>query len=117
MFIKRKKMNIKILLLSLVLPVTAYAHDSKRPPELWSWFKDMNKSSEACMIQSSFILDKIGIENITHNDYGVYGTYKSNRIVIKCLPKDKKSLLWVAVAGSDKDSVEIIRNKIVSDVS
>lgn len=86
------------------------------PPELWSWYKNMNKSAEACKLQSQFILEKIGIENIVHNEYGVYGTYTSNRIVIKCLPNNENSLLWVAVAGSDRDSVEILRNKIIYDV-
>ena len=107
---------MKKLILFLILPFSAIAHESNKPPELWSWFKDMNKSSEACKIQSSFILDKIGVKNIKQNEYGVYGIFQSNRIVVKCLPKEKNSILWVAVAGTDRDSVELIRNKIVSDV-
>jgi len=110
--------NLKSLLLFLIiLPTASYAHDRIPPPELWSWYKAMNKSSDACKLQSQFILEKIGIQNIVHNEYGVYGTHTSNRIVIKCLPNKEKSLLWVAVAGSDRDSVEILRNKIVSDVN
>jgi len=107
---------MKKLIPLLLLPLSAIAHESKQAPELWSWFKDMNKSSEACKIQSQFILDKIGVKNIKHNDYGVYGVFQSNRIVVKCLPKQENSILWVAVAGTDKDSVELIRNKIVTDV-
>lgn len=109
-------MNIKILTLLMIFPLTSFAHESEKPPELWSWFKNMNKSSEACKIQSSFILEKIGVKNVVQNEHGVYGVYASNRIVIKCLSQDTKSILWVAVAGSDRDSVELIRNKIVSDV-
>ena len=104
------------LLMLLLLPFTVFAHESNKPPELWSWFKDMNKSSQACKIQSSFILEKIGIKNLIQNEHGVYGTFQTNRIVIKCLPQNENSLLWVAVAGSDRDSVELIRNKIIADV-
>lgn len=107
---------MKKIILLLILPFSVIAHESNTPPELWSWFKDMNKSSEACKIQSSFILDKIGVKNIKQNEHGVYGVFQSNRIVVKCLPKDKNSILWVAVAGTDRDSVELIRNKIVTDV-
>ena len=108
---------MKIIILLLLMPFSAIAHESKQPPELWSWFKDMNKSSEACKIQSSFILEKIGVKNVMQNKQGVYGTFQSNRIVVKCLAKEKNSILWVAVAGSDKDSVELIRNKIIADVN
>jgi len=52
-----------------------FLHQSEKPPELWSWFKDMNKSSEACKIQSSFIIDKTGVKNIIQNEYGVYATF------------------------------------------
>ena len=101
----------------LLLPFSVIAHESKKPPELWSWFKNMSKSSEACKIQSSFILEKIGVKNVIQNEHGVYGVFQSNRIVVKCLPKEKNSILWVAVAGTDRDSVELIRNKIVTDVN
>ena len=108
---------MKKIILLLLMPFSVIAHESNKPPELWSWFKDMNKSSEACKIQSSFILEKVGVKNIMQNEHGVYGTYQSNRIVVKCLSKEKNSILWVAVAGSDKDSVELIRNKIIADVN
>ena len=61
-------------------------------------------------------LDKIGVKNIIQNEHGVYGAFKTNRKVIKCLPQDKNSLLWIDVAGSDRDSVELIRNKIIADI-
>ena len=107
---------MKKIIVLLLIPFSAFAHKSNKPPELWSWFKDMNISEEACKIQSSFILNKIGVKSIIQNEHGVYGTFKSNRIVVKCLPKKLNSILWVAVAGTDRDSVKLIRNKIVTDV-
>ncbi len=50
---------------------------SDKPPELWSWFKDLNKSKEACEIQSSFILQSLKLENQTETAYGIYGNIKS----------------------------------------
>jgi len=100
----------------LTLPFCISAHTADTPPELWSWFKQLSKSKAACKIQSSFILDKIGVKNLVENDYGIYGTYRNNRVVVKCLEQNANSLLWVAVAGQDKDSVELIRNKIVADI-
>jgi len=105
-----------IISLAMLLPVVTYAHDSNKPPELWSLFKDLNKSSAACKIQSSFILEKIGVRNLVENNYGLYGEFKNNRVVVKCVDKGEKSTLWVAIAGNDRDSVELIRNKIIKDI-
>ena len=100
----------------MFLPVVTYAHDSNKLPELWSLFKDLNKSSAACKIQSSFILEKIGVKKLVINSYGLYGEFKNNRVVVKCVERDEKSTLWVAIAGHDRDSVELIRNKIIKDI-
>ena len=107
-----------ILLIMLIsMPAILYAHDSNKPPALGSWFKTLDKSSGACKIQSSFVLQKIGVKNLVENDYGVYGNYKNNRVVVKCLDKNDKSILWVAVAGKDGDSVELLRNEIVKEIN
>lgn len=100
----------------MLLSITANAHNLNKPPELWSHFKDLNKSAAACKIQSLFILEKIGINNLVESNYGLYGTYRSNRVVVKCVDKGNKSTLWVAIAGTDRDSVELIRNKILTDI-
>ena len=100
----------------MFLPMATYAHDSNKPPELWSLFKDINKSVAACKIQSSFILEKIGVKNLVENNYGIYGVYKNNRVVVKCVDRGEESTLWVAIAGIDRDSVELIRNKIITDI-
>ncbi len=94
----------------------SYSSSQSTPPELWSWFKDLDKSAKACEIQSSFILQKLKVENQTENEYGLYGNIKSNRIVIKCIAIGEKSKLWVAVAGNDKDSVEYIRNLLIKEI-
>ena len=100
----------------MFFPVVTCAHDENNPPELWSHFKSLNKSAAACKIQSSFILEKIGVKNLVENNYGLYGVFKNNRVVVKCIDNGKKSNLWVAVAGIDRDSVELIRNKIIVDI-
>ncbi|MBL4796689.1 MAG: hypothetical protein JKY50_04705 [Oleispira sp.] len=98
--------------------VASSAWSGEQPPELWSWIKDLNKSKEACEIQSSYILQSISLENRIENEYGIYGNVKSNRVVVKCIEiSDNKSKLLVAVAGKNKDSVEIIRNKIVQSIN
>ena len=90
---------------------------SEKPPELWSWIKDIEKSKEACEIQSSYALKSIGLENQKENEYGIYGNVKSNRVVVKCIEiTATQSKLLVAVAGNNKDSVEIVRNKIIKSI-
>ncbi len=44
---------------------------NNKPPELWSWFKDLEKSVKACEIRSSFILQNLHFENRTENQYGI----------------------------------------------
>ncbi|EAT13879.1 hypothetical protein HF888_10605 [Bermanella marisrubri] len=88
-----------------------------KPPELWSWFKDLNKSKEACQIQSSYSLKVLGLENQVENEHGIYGNVRSNRVVVKCIGMSpNKSKLMVAVAGHNRDSVELVRNKIIDSI-
>ena len=108
---------MKWILFSLVF-ISNVIWSSERPPELWSWIKDLDKSKEACEIQSSFVLQVIKLENQKENKYGIYGNVKSNRVVVKCIEiSATKSKLMVAVAGNNRDSVEIIRNKIVGSIN
>lgn len=109
---------MKNWILTLVLFSGAcFAHEPEKAPELWSWFKDLDKSAAACEIQSSFALQTIGLENQIENEYGIYGTYKGNRVVVKCLAMGEgKSKVWVAVAGHDRDAVELVRNIIVKEI-
>lgn len=102
-------------LLCLALTISAAA-DQTSPPELWSWFKDLNKSVKACEIQSSVALQNINAENIVENEYGIYANIKGNRIVVKCIEYNNKSKVWVAVAGNDRDSVELIRNRLINEI-
>ena len=107
-------MRVTLLALLMLFPLVALAGDEGRPPALWSWIKDLNKSKEACEIQSSFVLQKIKLENQVENEFGIYGNVKSNRVVVKCIAIGKnKSKLLVAVAGYNRDSVELVRNHIV----
>ncbi len=111
-------MNLRsiALIVLLLTPTVGLSHEPNHPPELWSWFKVLKKSSDACKIQSAFVLEKIGIKNLVENEYGIYGVFKNNRIVVKCLEDGDNSKLWVAIAGMDRDSVELLRNKIVKDI-
>ncbi len=107
---------MKNLLLTLLL-VSPFAYSSEEPPELWSWFKDLNKSKEACEIQSSYTLQMLQLENQTENEYGIYGNVKSNRVVVKCIEiTPNSSKLMVAVAGYNRESVELVRNKIIKSI-
>ena len=106
--------NVLIVFLTLFIAGVSYAD---KPPELWSWFKDLPKSKEACEIQSSFMLRKLNLENQVENKYGIYGNIRSNRVVVKCISiTDDTSKLMVAVAGNDKKSVELVRNIIVDSI-
>jgi len=110
-------MRLTVLVFAFLLSSTAMAESVDKPPELWSWIKDLNKSKEACEIQSSFVLRKLNVSNQVENEYGIYGNVKSNRIVVKCISiNEKASKLLVAVAGSNRDSVELVRNEIVKSI-
>src|SRR5690606_32739749 len=93
----------KILALLFLLSEPALA--AEKPPELWSSFKDLSKSKEACEVQSSYALQVFGLENQVENENGIYGNVKSNRVVVKCIEiSPTQSKLMVAVAGHNKDS-------------
>lgn len=109
--------TILMVIVSAALACQALAEDVRKPPELWSSFKDLNKSADACQIQSLYVLDKINVTNLVHNQQGIYGVYESNRVVVKCIPQGEGSKLMVAVAGYERDSVELLRNLIIREVN
>ena len=108
----------KILLLLLILwSFPVYAHNDNSPPQLWSWFEDLDVSKKECRNESLNALETLRIRNIVQNQHGTYGTFRSNRVVVKCLKlKKNKSKLWVAVAGPVASSVESLRNKIINQI-
>ena len=90
------------------------AQEIEKPPELWSWFKDLQKHKAACLTQSFLALSEVGLKNTTKNEYGFYGNIDNNRIVVKCLSTDSnRSKVMVAVAGTNRKSVESLRNNII----
>ena len=110
-------MKILLFILSYTVSISSFAHTENRVPALGSWFKTLYKSSEACKIQSNYVLQKIGVTNLVENDYGVYGNYKRNRVVVKCLEQGHNSIVWVAVAGMDPGSTELLRNIIIKEIN
>ena len=92
------------------------AHEHLPPPELWSWIKELNKSTQDCRLQSSMTLKSMGVEHQIENEYGLYGVYKGNRVVIKCLTHGETSKLMVAVAGYNGRQVEKVRNHILEQI-
>lgn len=106
-----------LIALNLVFVCQAFAGVPNQPPELWSWFKDLNKSAGACQIQSLYVLDKLKVKDLVDNQHGVYGVYQSNRVVVKCIPQGEHSKLMVAVAGYDRDAAELLRNLIIKEVN
>jgi len=103
-----------VLLIVILFSNNIVAHEIDKPPELWSWFKDLQKSKETCLTQSFLALSEVGIKNITQNEYGFYGNIENNRVVVKCLSNDlNSSKVMVAVAGTKRKSVETIRNNII----
>ena len=110
-------MRTILFMLFAVFSINASSHEAEQAPELWSWFKDLDKSKEACEIQSSFTLSQLNLENQTENEHGIYGNIKSNKVVVKCIAiAERKSKLMVAVAGYNRDSVELIRNKVIRSI-
>ena len=69
-----------------------------------------------CPLQSKFVLEQMGVEQLAANDNGIDGVLRGNRVVVKCTGSGAKSVSWVAVAGADRDSVDLIRNKIHADI-
>jgi len=103
-----------LLLITILFSNSIIAHEIDKPPELWSWFKDLQKPKAACLTQSFFALSEVGLENTTQNEYGFYGDIENNRIVVKCLSTDSnRSKVMVAVAGTNRKSVESLRNNII----
>ena len=51
------------------------ADEVDKPPQLWSWFKDLQKPKTGCLKQSFLALSEVGIPNIKQNEYGFLYKY------------------------------------------
>ena len=103
-----------LFLIAILFSNSLLAHETDKPPELWSWFKDLQQPKEVCLTQSFLALSEVGLKNTTQNEYGFYGNIENNRVVVKCLSTDSNSSkVMVAVAGSNRKSVESVRNNII----
>lgn len=100
----------------LYLNVVKVRRNQEQAPEVWSAFKALSKEAAACPLQSKFVLEQMGVEQLAANDNGIDGVLRGNRVVVKCTGSGAKSVSWVAVAGADRDSVDLIRNKIHADI-
>lgn len=108
-------MKSLVFLITILFSNILIAHENEKPPELWTWFKDLEKPKDSCVTQSFYALTEVGVENMIKNEHGFYGNIKNNKIVVKCLSiEPRKSKVLVAVAGSSPKSVESLRNRIIN---
>lgn len=104
-----------IIVVSLIINCLGYASApsaASKPPQLWSHHKQMEISPEACSTRGHKVLKVLGFSSVVKKDNYVYGNYLDNRAAVKCAPLDKGSFLYLAVAGSDKNIVEKLRNEL-----
>lgn len=82
------------------------------PPQLWSHHKLLKMSAEKCSNKAISTLENLGFNSVVKNDLYAYGNYVGNRAALKCVKMSENSFIYIAVAGSDVNLVEKLRNQI-----
>jgi 3D (Asp-Asp-Asp) domain-containing protein len=93
---------------------TPTAAAGARTPELWSHHKVLQVPATACAERASQVLDELGFQGVTREGLSRYGNLAHNRAAVKCAEIPGGSFLYFAVAGSDRATVELLRNRINS---
>ena len=82
------------------------------PPQLWSDHKLLSMPVEVCAERASNVLSVLGYAHVVRNGNYSYGDFKENRAAVKCVESAGGSFVYFAVAGSQKETVEQLRNQI-----
>ena len=85
------------------------------PPQLWSDHKRLALSEQACADKAYGALISLGFAGVVRKEYNVYGNFEGSRAAVKCVPLDRGSLVYFAVAGSETKLVERVRNAIARE--
>jgi hypothetical protein len=83
------------------------------PPQLWSDHRQLTSSVKECAEKGLQALQTLGYSNIANNGNFSYGTFNSNRAAVKCVANGTGSFVYLMVAGSDRNSVEKLRNELL----
>jgi hypothetical protein len=83
------------------------------PPQLWSDHRQLNSSVNECAEKGLQALQTLGYSNIVNNGNFSYGTFNSNRAAVKCVANGTGSFVYLMVAGSDRNTVEKLRNELL----
>lgn len=87
--------------------------ENASPPQLWSDHKQLNISLGTCALKAYSALKSLGFSSVVQNGNFSYGNFHSSRAAIKCVANNNGSFVYVAVAGSEKEIVEKLRNELI----
>ncbi len=115
--------DYKIILLLTVSMLSACSsqatkHDNdmtlekSNPPQLWSFHKSLSISVDVCALKGYSALKSLEFSGVVQNGNYSYGNFNENRAAVKCVEISNGSLVYLAVAGPERDVVEKLRNEI-----
>jgi tetratricopeptide (TPR) repeat protein len=85
------------------------------PPQLWSDHKRLAIPEQVCADKAQRILVALGFVDVVRKDGNVYGNMDDSRAAVKCVPLERGSFVYFAVAGAQKVHVESLRNAIAHE--
>lgn len=81
--------------------------------QLWSDHRILALSVGQCATKAEQTLQQLGLTQIVRQQNFVYGNAQAQRVAVKCVPLDKQTFMYVAVAGEQRERVEKLRNQII----
>lgn len=82
------------------------------PLHLWSDHKILEIPVGACGEKAFTVLTEAGFSGVVRNGNYSYGNLDENRAAVKCVELRKGSFVYFAVASTDKETAEELRNRI-----
>ena len=86
------------------------------PPQLWSDHKLLAVPVGVCADRAFNVLNALGYSNVVKNGDYSYGNFNENRAAVKCVEGSGGSFVYFAVAGSQRETVERLRNQIAQEL-
>lgn len=82
------------------------------PLQLWSHHKSLELPVGACGEKAFSVLRTLGFSSVVRNGDYSYGNYEGSRAAVKCVEMPKGSFVYFAVASTQKEAAEELRNRI-----
>lgn len=84
------------------------------PPQVWSHHQSLNVSADSCAERATKAMDQLGLSSVVRQGTYTYANYQDKRAVIKCVPMQDQSFVYLVASGNKVSEVKHLRDQLAN---